>query len=240
MEDSTSGFTFVSDIVSELLRSIDIDVYTSQGYGALDTKFEELIKENKISDKLLVCFDRLVVNPNYQRRNTEKDIVTLYKKVEKIENRCKELNISFMKNEWVCFEEMFMCGNFLLKLLKAKDSQLETLFKFVGQHPDFSDRAKIYRKEMCGNSNIEASIGRIMKDLTSSSRNWAINKEAKYTKLGKCWFVKSNRCTENFNINDCSNCKIKQTVPKDMWAALYQTNYILSDLLDKLIELNTL
>ena len=38
VEDSTSGFAFVSEIVSKILDDINIDVHTSGGYGALDTK----------------------------------------------------------------------------------------------------------------------------------------------------------------------------------------------------------
>lgn len=237
-EDSKAGFVFISEILSKMVGNIELKVYTSEGWSNLDTKFEELVRKGLIKDKLLVCFDRMVVNDQYERKQTEENIVLLFNKIDKIRKRCKELGIEVRFNEWVCFEEMFMCDRCLIELIRKEEKRFSEICKFVGSHKDLSDRAKYYRKVIKGEDTIEGLLSSEIRDYSLCSRNWVVNKEAHYAKLGKCYYYTNDRCKVNFNDDDCIDCKVKKLSFNKMWEIIYKKNYILADIIDNLKELN--
>ena len=125
-----------------------------------------------------------------------------------------------------------------MKVLKSSDNNFIKLCSYVKSHKDFRGRANFYRKYFNGNATIEELIVTYVMIKSNHSKNWCVNKKAKYAKLGKCWGNVCNKCTVNYNNIDCNMCIVRYKSFKDMWQIVEQSNYIFADLINLIVDLN--
>ena len=207
-EDSGSGFEFFKYLKDIYSTSEECEVRTTYGNSGYSDCLEELVQELKTNDTLILAFDSVEVENNFNPKN----IITAAKYY------CEQVGAKCYYTVYYCFEELFLSYNYLEEMFQSgsynkSDKSLwvnilhylhDSIHKGNEYYIDNNDLVKYVKETIKKAGRTKEKFTKAVLTHISGS----ISGDFKITggEFGKCWLVSCDCVRMKNKAYRCNEC----------------------------------